>query len=260
MQLKALCDLGPRNNGSEGKRAAAELIKRTLSEAGAEVAVDDFEYKSAQFTNIIGRINPNKTRRVLIGTHYDTHSTPEKDPDPQKQSQPIIGANDGASGVAVLLEMATSWKSEPPPVGVDLIFFDGEDFGQGNDFQDYFVGSRMWVMDHQEYTAVWGVILDMVGDASLRISREKQSSSKAPAVVDRIWNAARRVGSDAFVDDTGKGIVDDHTAFLQKGIPVVLVIDFDYQWFHTTSDTADRCSAASLGQVGRAIMEAVETP
>ncbi len=265
-RLVQLCDLGPRNNGSEGKRAAEELIQRVLREAGAEVSVHEFEHTvegspdPAKFKNIIGRIRPRDEGRVLIGTHYDTRSTADKDPDAQKRNEPIVGANDGASGVAVLLEMAMAWRSEPPPVGVDLIFFDGEDFGQGTQFQNYFLGSKAWMRDHPDYKPMWGVILDMVGDSSLRITKEKDSSALAPHVVERIWNAAARVDSRSFVKAAGSRIQDDHIAFLQKQIPVALLIDFDYPWFHTTADTPDKCSAASLGEVGRAVMEAVEAP
>ncbi|HEU0252982.1 MAG TPA: M28 family peptidase, partial [Pyrinomonadaceae bacterium] len=148
----------------------------------------------------------------------------------------------------------------PPPVGVDLIFFDGEDFGAGQEWDDYFLGSKAWLRDHPDYRPEWGVVLDMVGDADLRILKEKNSLLSAPAIVERVWNAAGRVRSEAIADERGGLVHDDHTVFLEKGIPVILLIDFRYQWFHTTADTPDKCSARSLGEVGRAVMEAVEAP
>ena len=265
-RLQELCDFGPRNHNSPGKAKAEELIKKTLTDAGAEVTVHEFQHtpkgsnQRTTFRNIIGRIGTQQTQRVMIATHYDTRSTADKDPDPSRRREPIPGANDGASGVAVLLEMAAIWKEQSPPVGVDLIFFDGEDFGAGEDLDDYFLGSKAWVRDHPDYRPGWGVVLDMVGDADLRITKEKNSLLMAPSVVERVWNAAARTGSGAIVDERGGLVYDDHTAFLGRGIPVVLLIDFKYQWFHTTADTPDKCSAASLGQVGRAVMEAIEAP
>jgi Zn-dependent M28 family amino/carboxypeptidase len=261
-----LCAFGPRNHGSEGKRQAEQFIERLLREAGAEVLIHDFQHTpsgtsaAASFRNIIGRIRPDEKRRVIIGTHYDTRAWADKDAREEMRASPIIGANDGGSGVAVLLEMAFAWKEQSPPVGVDLIFFDGEDFGQGQIWDDYFLGSRAWVRDYPDYRPEWGVIVDMVGDASLRIRRERESLALAPAVVERLWDAAARVGAGAFVDETGGRVHDDHTAFLGKGLPVILLIDFQYCWFHTTGDTVDKCSASSLGEVGRTVMEAIEAP
>lgn len=263
-RLRDLCGFGPRNHGSEGKSKAEEWILQTLRDAGAEVIVHTFQHtpkgatQAESFRNIVARINPRQTRRVLIATHYDTRSTADKDPDENRRSEPIIGANDGASGVAVLLEMAGLWKEQPPPLGVDLIFFDGEDFGRGSDLDDYFLGSKAWVRDFPEYRPEWGVVIDMVGDGDFAIRKERDSLARAPAVVERLWSAAARVRSNGILDERGGLVYDDHTAFLDKGIPVVLLIDFSYKWFHTTADTPDKCSAASLGQVGRTVMEAIE--
>lgn len=237
-----------------------------LRDAGAEVSVHSFEHtpkgetQAKSFLNIIARINPQQTRRVMIATHYDTRATADKDVDETKRNEPITGANDGASGVAVLLEMATLWKDEPPAVGVDLIFFDGEDFGRGQDLDDYFLGSKAFVRDFSDYRPEWGVVLDMVGDADLGIRQERDSLSRAPEVVERLWSAAARVRSGHILNERGGLVHDDHTAFLDKGIPVVLLIDFSYPWFHTTADTPDKCSSESLGQVGRTVMEALEAP
>ena len=264
-QLVEVCALGPRNHGSQGKKAAEELIRAVLTDAGAEVSAHTFEHtpvgstQPAQFTNIIGRIKPTEQRRVLIGTHYDTRSWADRDAVANKRTMPIIGANDGGSGVAVMLEMAKTWKDAPPPIGIDLIFFDGEDFGRDRIWQDYFLGSKAWVRDHPEYRPEWGVVLDMVGDASFAIKQERDSSARASAVVAKVWQAAKRVGSTAFRDQPGGTITDDHTAFLDRQMPVILLIDFAYPYFHTTQDTPDKCSPDSLGQVGRAVMEAVES-
>lgn len=264
--LRSLCAFGPRNNGSEGKAKAEEYILQVLRDARAEVTTHSFQYTAkgasqpASFRNIVGRINPKQTRRVLIATHYDTRSTADKDPDESLRNEPIIGANDGASGVAVLLEMATLWKDQPPPLGVDLIFFDGEDFGRGPELDDYFLGSKAWARDFPDYRPEWGVVLDMIGDADFAIRKERDSLERAPAIVERVWSAAARVKANDILDKRGGRVYDDHTVFLNKSMPVVLLIDFSYKFFHTTADTPDKCSPESLGQVGRTVMEAVEVP
>jgi Zn-dependent M28 family amino/carboxypeptidase len=263
-RLRDLCAFGPRNHGSEGKTKAENWIQQTLRDAGAEVSVHNFTYTAngatepVNFRNIVARINPKQSRRVMIATHYDTRATADKDPDESRRKGPIVGANDGGSGVAVLLEMAVLWKDQPPPVGVDLIFFDGEDFGRGEALDDYFLGSKAWVRDFPDYPPEWGVVLDMVGDADFGIRKERDSLARAAAVVEKLWSAAARVGASDIVDKRGGLVYDDHTAFLDHGVPVILLIDFSYRWFHTTADTLDKCSPESLGQVGRTVMEAVE--
>jgi glutaminyl-peptide cyclotransferase len=262
--LEQLCSFGPRHHNSEGKLRAEKWIAQSLREAGAEVSIQEFQHtpkgatQSETFRNIVGRLKPELQTRVMIGTHYDTRATADKDPDASKHGQPIIGANDGGSGVAVLLEMATLWQEQPPPVGVDLIFFDGEDFGKGEDLDDYFLGSKAYTHGFPDYRPAWGVVLDMVGDSAFGIRKERDSLARAPATVDRLWSAAARVGSTGILDERGGKVFDDHTAFLDKNIPVALLIDFTYSAFHTTADTVDKCSPDSLGQVGRTVMEAVE--
>jgi glutaminyl-peptide cyclotransferase len=265
-RLQELCNFGPRNHNSEGKTKAEQWIEQNLRAAGAEVSVHEFQFtpkgatQSESFRNIVGKINPQLKDRVLIATHYDTRSTADKDQDESRRNQPINGANDGGSGVAVLLEIAMLWKEQPPQIGVDLIFFDGEDFGRGAELDEYFLGSKAFVRDFPNYRPRWGIVIDMVGDASLDIRKERDSLARAPEVVERVWNAAARVRSSGIIDERGGNIYDDHTTFLEKGIPVVLMIDFRYPWFHTTADTIEKCSADSLGQVGRTVMEAVEAP
>jgi hypothetical protein len=261
--LKEICDIGPRNHGSQTKLKAEQWIQDKLQEAGAEVSVREFTYTARgsnvleSFRNITGRIRPSETRRVLVGTHYDTRSWADRDPHKELRSVPIVGANDGASGVAVLLEMARAWKEDPPPVGIDLVFFDGEEFGKEGVPEDYLAGSKAFMRYHQDYKPEWGVVLDMVGDSNLRIAKERSSAARACKAVRKIWEAAERVGSNAFVDGFLPHISDDQSAFIARGIPVALVIDYDYRWYHTMEDLPDKCSAESLGQVGRAVMEAI---
>lgn len=261
--LKELCLIGPRNHGSVEKERAEAWIAERMKACGAEVSVHEFRHTAktatgpSTFRNIVAKFRPGEARRVLVGTHYDTRSWADRDPDPANRMIPISGANDGGSGVAVMVALAEVFRTSPPPVGVDMIFFDGEDFGREGVWEDYFLGSRAWVRDHPDYRVEWGVILDMVGDAALKIRREGASLRHARAVVDRVWAAARRADAKAFVEEDQPEMMDDHRAFLEKGIPVILLIDFEYPFFHTDEDTPDKCSAGSLGQVGRAVLEAV---
>jgi glutaminyl-peptide cyclotransferase len=263
--LQDVCNLGPRNHGSDTKFKAEKWIQEKLREAGAEVSIHQFTYagkyssSAESFTNIVGRILPKEQRRVLVGTHYDTRSWADRDPRPEVRGTPIIGANDGGSGVAVMLEMAMEWKANPPPVGVDLIFFDGEEFGREGDFHDYLVGSKAFVRDHPDYRPEWGVVLDMVGDAALHLPMEKSSAARACKALRKIWSAAERVGATAFKKEFTRNIYDDHSAFVSKGIPVTVVIDYEYPAYHTMQDLPDQCSADSLGQVGRTVMEAISS-
>lgn len=264
--LKELCLMGPRCHGSVEKERAEKWIADRMRACGAEVSVHEFKHLplhatgEATFRNIVAKFRPAETKRVLLGTHYDTRSWADKDRDPEKRLYPISGANDGGSGTAVLLALAEAWKTAPPAMGVDVIFFDGEDFGRQGEWGDYFLGSTAWVTDHPDYKPEWGVILDMVGDAHLTIRKEQHSLEGAPKVVERLWAAAKVVGAKSFLDETQQTIMDDHTTFLKKGIPVALLIDFDYPWFHTDDDTPDKCSAASLGQVGNVLFEAMKGP
>jgi Zn-dependent M28 family amino/carboxypeptidase len=138
-----------------------------------------------------------------------------------------------------------------------LVFFDGEEFGREGVLEDYLVGSKAFVRDHPDFKPEWGVVLDMVGDSSLRIAKERSSAARACKAVRKIWGAAARVGSNAFVDGFLPHIYDDQSAFIERGIPVALIIDYEYRWYHTIEDLPDKCSPESLGQVGRAVMEAI---
>ena len=221
-------------------------------------------------TNIVASFAPDATRRILFSAHWDSRPVADQDPDPAKRSQPVLGANDGASGVAVLLEVARLLKDHPLPAGtgVDIVLFDLEDLGEVQDHDEeeagivdttlvpFAIGSREFVRTNPTYRPGWGLLLDMVGDADLLIPQEGYSIRYARPVVERIWAAARRAGAPAFADNLGPAIEDDHLPFLAQGIPVVDLIHapFPNTW-HTTSDTPANVSAASLGQVGGVLAE-----
>lgn len=262
-------DFGPRIPGTAGHDSTrAWLVERfglyADQIAEQQLRIPDPRDTSRAFTgtNIIASWNPASRRRILLAAHWDTRPVADNDPDPARRIEPVLGANDGASGVAVLLEIARLLDAEPLTrgVGVDVILFDLEDLGTNAPVADslripFAMGSEMFVLHNPSYRPVWGVLLDMVGDRNLRIPKEGFSRQYAPEVLARVWAAADRVGATAFVDEAGPAIQDDHVPFLRAGIPVVDLIHapFPDTW-HTVSDTPENVSAESLGQVGRVLV------
>lgn len=194
---------------------------------------------------------------VLLCAHWDTRPRADREPRPADRATPIVGANDGASGVAVLLEIARLLASRPSPYHVTIALFDGEDYAPTA--AEMFAGSRFYAGQPWPARPAWGVLLDMVGDRDLRISKESHAAAAAPAVTDRVWAAANRAGATAFANRVGQSVMDDHWPLIDGGIPTTVLIDFDYPHWHRLSDTPANCAAASLGQVGR-VLEALLWP
>ncbi|MEA3349107.1 MAG: M20/M25/M40 family metallo-hydrolase, partial [Chloroflexota bacterium] len=228
-----------------------------LNKAGWDTSVQTANQMGHPIQNVVaqrGRGNP----WIIFGAHYDTRIYADQDPDPQKRSQPVPGANDGASGVAVLLELARTIP-EDFPGEIWLVFFDAEDNGQIQGW-DWILGSRAFVeqLDGQPEAVPDGVVIvDMIGDADLNIKMERSSNLEITAT---IWKQAAKLGySQQFMPVPGPHILDDHTPFLQAGIPAVDIIDFDYPYWHTTADTLDKVSADSLQIVGHTLLAWLET-
>lgn len=268
--LKMQCDFGPRNPGSEGHLKCGDFLAGELGKFADKVWEQKFDYRDKQDTarvyqgrNLVASFNvkPRKNYRVLLCAHWDTRPYADKDVDPAKRRSPVPGANDGASGVAALLEMAQILHDSKPNFGVDIVFFDLEDLGDYNaslfpdSLNPFCIGSEYFVSHISDYRPQYGILLDMIGDKELVIRKEGYSQANASGVVGKVWKAAREVGASAFVNETGETLHDDHLAFLKKGIPVVDLIDFDYPYWHTTEDTPDKCSAESLQQVGDVLVE-----
>jgi Zn-dependent M28 family amino/carboxypeptidase len=213
--------------------------------------------RTPPMTNILGRIAPRNPKRYLLCAHWDTRPRADHDPDPRRRNEPILGANDGASGVAVLLEVATVLKQLRPGVGVDIVLFDGEDYGEEGRIEDYFLGStefsRRWRGPRHEMA----ILVDMVGDRNLRFPIEGFSWRSAPTVVNRVWDTGARLGERAFVRDYGPQIYDDHLPLIDAGWPAIDIIDFSYPWWHTHADTPDKCSPESLRSVARVLIAVI---
>ena len=202
--------------------------------------------------NFFARFRPQVSERVLFLAHWDTRPMADHSENLGQQRLPVPGANDGASGVAVLLGVADALKARPPANGVDLLFVDGEDYGDFADSNDVLIGSR-WFAAHQPagYQPLFAVLFDMVADKDLQIFQEGQSVAFAPEVVQRVWRVAAERGHERqFVPSVRHTLTDDHVSLQKAGIHAIDVVDFDYPYWHTTEDTIDKVSAESLQIVG----------
>jgi glutaminyl-peptide cyclotransferase len=244
---------GPRIPGSEDHFKAGDSILEHLRSAGFETEEQVFIYNGIVIRNLIGRWKRNGSAMpVILGAHYDTR--PRADRDKEAPSEPVPGANDGASGVAVLLELARIIAANDYSREIWLVFFDAEDSG-GIEGWDWIVGSTYFV-DHLQVTPASVVIIDMVGDRELDLYLERNSNLDLAA---RLWGIADELDYDAFIDKEKHALLDDHSPFLARGFQAVDIIDFDYEYWHTTQDTIDKISPQSLEQVGRTVQVWIES-
>ncbi len=265
--LKQLCAIGPRPSGSPGMKAQQELLERHFTNLGGKVTLQRFEIlhpvdrSPVPLANLIVEWFPDRTERLMLCAHYDTLPYPMLDPvDPRGI---FVGANDGASGVAILMEMAHHIPNLPVRYGIDFVLFDAEEF-IFRPTDRYFIGSEYFARSYREgrlpYQAKyrWAVLLDMVGDKDLDIYQERNSMwwREVRPLVEHIWSIARRLGVREFIPRQKYEIRDDHLMLRNEGgIPACVIIDFDYPPWHTQGDTPDQCSAASLAKVGTVVRQ-----
>lgn len=269
---------GPRTPGTPAHEKAGDWIIDQMKKRADTVIVQSWTQTTANGTklplrNIIARFNPAASQHVLYLTHWDTRPTADEDPNFGNRARPILGANDGAAGVGMFIELGDVLKKTPPSVGVDLLFTDGEDWGNfdadsSGHFADALFGSQYFA-DHlpsPNYKPMFGVLWDMIGDSDLQMFEEANSVQSAPEVVNKVWQTAADLGySKYFLQQPGIGITDDHVPLLDKGLRVADVIDFQYgplppgytasttpnpSYHHTMQDTFDKLSAHSLQVVG----------
>ena len=212
--------------------------------------------------NLVISAGPPGGRRLWLGAHYDTRPRSDRERDPERARQPLPGANDGASGTAVLLHLAELLALSPPPRGVDLIFFDAEDYGREGDLAGYCLGSAALAAAWRGFGSPLAggrpeglIVVDMVGKRGLSVPMEANSLRFAAPWTRAVFERADELGLDAFVPVPGPAVHDDHIPFLQAGVPAVDLIDFDYPEWHTLGDTPAACSPASLEAVGRLLLD-----
>ena len=250
---------GPRVPGTPGHEAVLAWLGQELARLGARVETQAWEDSTfgppVRLTNVIARYGPKTGRPIVLCAHWDTRPFADRDPDPSGRSQPVPGANDGASGVAVLLEVAERMSHATPPRPVELVFFDGEDQGAAESPDDFCLGSKRYAKSlaarPEEARPKAAFLFDMVGDRDLQIHPEVNSSRKAANLVAMVLDAARATGSSHFHEEPRYELIDDHVSLLEAGIPAVDVVDFDYAQWHTRGDLPDQVSAESLAEVAR---------
>lgn len=263
---------GPRVPNSEAHRNCKDYLAQSLRNFGAKVIEQDFEataYTGVKLnsTNIIGSYNPEHRNRVLLAAHWDSRPIADYDPDPARQDEPVLGADDGASGVGVLLEVARLLQQNSIDLGVDIIFFDAEDYGesQSEDINSWCLGSQYWSRNPhvKGYRARFGILLDMVGSKNARFTKEETSMTFAPAVMDKVWKLGQNMGyGNFFVDDKTKMLIDDHL-FINRltGIPTIDIINrpegsqtgFGHYW-HTHKDNMEVIDKRTLRAVGQTVL------
>ncbi|MEX1368757.1 MAG: M28 family peptidase [Nannocystaceae bacterium] len=261
----------PRGLGDPRRERSIDALERMLVEAGAESvqrqplrASDPATGDEYALVNLIGHLRPRAQRRFVLATHFDTRPWADEDPDPAAHQQPVPGANDGTSGVAVLLVlMPLLAEALPPDVGITVILFDGEELGRPGQ-GGYCMGSRYFADQARQQPPPWlrhaelGIVLDMVGDRDLSLPQEPLSRGHAPELVDRIWAVGRRRGHPQFEEQArAGGIIDDHVLLTEAGVPSVLIIDKEYGPWHTRQDTLSQLSAQSLAAVGDTVLYTV---
>ncbi len=270
--LKAICQIGPRVSGTEGMLRQQQLLTEHFTELGGQVTMQRFRARhpldgsAVSMANIIIQWHPERQERILLCAHYDTRPLPDRDRDRRKRIKgTFLGANDGASGVAVLMEMAHMMPGLESRYGVDFLLVDGEELIYGKR-DPYFLGStwfaQKYVSDPPPYRYRWGVLLDMVGDSDLQIYQERHSmwwKDTRPLVLD-IWATAQRLGVKEFIARRKHSVNDDHLMLRNIAkIPTCDIIDFDFgpgnRYWHTEEDRPERCSALSLAKVGWVVHE-----
>lgn len=263
--LKQQTDFGPRNPGSAGHQQCLAFLQSELSSLADSVFLQGFSYRTSrnesyQGTNIIARFGQNPGNRILLTAHWDTRPWADQDVNPGNYTKPILGANDGASGVALLLEFARIFSKTPPATGIDIGLFDAEDVGESGQSESYAKGSQYFARNLPANTQYrYAINFDMIGDRNLEIRRETNSDTYAPALMDAVFNRARMLGYPQFIDEKIPGIYDDHIPLNEANIPAIDLIDFNYpdhtnRYWHTMDDTPDKCSPESLHAVGTVIL------
>lgn len=270
--VKAQCDFGERVPNTEAHRRCGDYLIEKLQQYGANIIVQSpiltaFDGTKLKSRNIIGEFAPDASRRILLMAHWDCRPWADSDPDPKNHKKPVMGANDGASGVGVLLEIARLIQEKQPNVGIDILFADAEDWGDNSGSGDtentWALGTQYWAANPHRmgYKPIFGILLDMVGAKGSKFYHEAYSKYYAPAVLKEVWNMAERSGySDYFMQGEGGAITDDHVFVNRIGIPTIDIIAMDktsangfFPYWHTVNDTMENIDPAVLKAVGQTL-------
>lgn len=276
--LERQIEIGPRVPGTEGNRELRQLIlatARNLGFAGTAACLtvtdpiggEDIEICNVVITVPAAGSADATVGRLWLGAHFDTRPISDHDPDPARQGLPVPGANDGASGTAILLHLMELMHEQAPATEVNLLFFDGEDSGLSGSADGFCLGSRHLAGSWQEFGSPLAgpmprglIVVDMVGERGVQIPMEGYSLRNAPEWTNLVFDRAAHLGLSAFIPAPGRRIFDDHVPFLAAGIPAVDLIDFEYPQWHTTADLPAACSAESLEQVGTLLWDLIQHP
>jgi hypothetical protein len=259
--LERICEIGPRMSGTRGMRDQQDLIRKHFEDLGQKVEAQRFKAtqvstpEPVDMTNLIVRYHPERKRRIIFCTHYDTRPIADQEPDPRKWREKFVSANDGGSGVALLMELAHHMPKLTIEVGVDFVFFDGEEYIWDRDKDKYFLGSehfaKTWRADPKRPDYLGAVLMDMIAGKNPRFPVEVNSYRRATALTTQLWYLAAELKLPAFRLVQGHEVNDDHIALLNVGIPAVDIIDFDYPHWHRLTDTPANCSADGMEQVSK---------
>jgi hypothetical protein len=267
--VKQLCDIGPRVSGTDGMKKQQELIETHFKKLGATVTRQEFKAKQksrkneTEFVNYIISWHPDKERRILLCTHYDTRPIADQEANRANWNKPFVSANDGTGGLAMLMELGNHMKDLKSEFGIDFVLFDGEEYvfetdrlGGGD---RYFIGSEHFADDYKKtkdkrkYRYDAGVLFDLCHGKNASLPVEVHSWESAQPLVEQIWGIAKGLGAKSFKLEKGPEVLDDHIALNKAGIPTVDVIDFDYPHWHKLSDTADKVDPAQMTEVAKVI-------
>ena len=266
LQIEKQVSFGSRTPNSSGHAKALAYLQSELKKYADEVELQPFAYlgydgEKLALTNIIGKFYPAAKNRIILAAHWDSRPRSEQDKDSTKRNLPILGANDGGSGVGVLLEIARLIKNQKVDYGIDIVLFDGEDYGMHNDLSNFCLGSKYFSAKlPQGYAPVFGILLDLVGDKEAVFMKEGYSYQYAPDIVNMVWGIASRLGVTQFVQQVGPAIYDDHIPLNQAGIRTIDIIDIDLvganspnkrrNYWHTQSDNMENIGKETLQNVG----------
>ncbi len=263
--LEDICAIGPRISGSTGMKKQQELLIKHFEGFGAKVHKQEFTARQlsrpapVDMTNLIVSWHPERKRRVILCSHYDTRPIADQEPDERKWREKFVSANDGGSGVALLMELAHHMKDLQTACGVDFVFFDGEEYiwDPRPDTDRYFFGSdffaQAWRKNKRQPHYVAAVLLDMIAGKNSRFPVEGFSWQRANVLCRDLWKIAAELKCRAFIDQVGEKVQDDHIALQKAGIPAIDIIDFSYPHWHRLSDVPENCSADGLDQVARVL-------